>query len=184
MASNALKNVIQLRPEDDGMNIEGRLKLTDIIESTVDHTPLRHWTYVSGTNYSQSDNQYETPTYSITPTQTENLRLSIVGFVNARFLENSDDPGIRMYLQYYNSANSWATLGDTDNYFIGRWADRGSSNYLRSELSSSAELNVTASQLNGGQVKLRQIIIGHGGTSGDDLDVYNHGYRITEKAYW
>jgi len=184
MASNAFKNARQLRPNDTGMTIDGRLELSDIIKTTVDHTPIRKWSWTSDSNYSQSDSQYETPTYAFTPIETTNKRFTVTAWGNCRYLENTDDTGVRMYVQYYNSSNVWTTIGSSDNYAIGRYADRGSSNYLRATLYNTFEWNIASSMLNGGQVKLRQVWVGHGGTSGDDLDLYLHGYEVTEKAYW
>lgn len=159
MASNALKKVIM---------------------HTSTYTPIRTWEWRSSANYSQTDSAYETPAYSSTPTATSGIRYIINAWAIARYLENSDDPGIRMYLQYRNSSGAWTTFGDTDGYLQARYADRGTANYIRGSISHSAGLNISSGSVYSGSVNLRQVFTGAGGTDTDDLDVYGHGYYITE----
>ena len=162
MASNALKKVIL---------------------HTLDYTPIRTWEWSSSINYSQSDSQYETPAHVSTPTSLSGIKYVINAWANARYIEDSNDPGIRMVLEYRHSSGDWTPFGDTDGVLQARYEDRGSANYIRGTISHTAQLTPQSSTLYSGTINLRQVITGAGGTVTDSLDVYAHGYHITEVRY-
>ena len=123
--------------------------------------------------------------------KTNNYHLILHLVVGGRFLEDSDDPGWRAYLQYYNNTTSTFTnVTATDVYHRARYADRGVDNYIHGSFSMTTKVGFTPDAIryassghtyeNYGLFRIQ--VSGHGGTAGDDLDVYFHSLSITECA--
>ena len=113
------------------------------------------------------------------------FRFVLTATGNARYVENTDDPGFEPIIQLYNFGTAaWANFSDSDNIIQGRWTDRGSSNYLRTGYHITTNLRQVTTgdyveSYSSNILRVRINIAGVGGTSGDDLDAYYNAYTLT-----
>lgn len=215
--SGTRTGVIQAKTNGDlnlvGKQSSGANGVLDLSDNVLVNLPqdyvLQNTTFASQTNVSSSDTTIALPQESSSGTggnswyafklsdhdapvkKTNNYHLILQVNVGGRYLEDSDDPGWRTYLQYYNNSNStWTNLNPIDVYHRARYQDRGIDNYIHGSfvLITKVGFNPTALRYaapgntyeNYGLFRIQ--VSGHGGTAGDDLDVYFHSLSITECA--
>ena len=113
------------------------------------------------------------------------FRFKLTATGNARYVEDSDDPGFEPHLQIYRwDTAAWVNFSDTDNIHNGRYADRGSSNYNRQGYHVTTNLRqvVTGQYMesySSSTLRCRMYFTGHGGTGNDDLDAYYNAWTLT-----
>lgn len=137
-----------------------------------------------------------TGTVTFTPTNigTGLVQFIIYGTCCARYLENSDDPGFNVQVEYYNSSSTWTTFPDqTATSFAsrGRWADRGSANYLEGTVPFLVGVTGATAVTGGGfnvsdylspsnNIQVRLTVTGEGGTATPDVDIFYCTYVYME----
>lgn len=112
--------------------------------------------------------------------------LTINCFYTGRYLENSDDPGFYVQLQYLNSSGVWTNFPGqtTDSGVIrGRWADRGTANYVQATVALSTDYELISSILDNtgnGTVTFRTTSTGLGGTATATITLYQAEFNVSE----
>jgi hypothetical protein len=103
-------------------------------------------------------------------------RIYVTANANARYVENSDDPGISMKIQYsYDGGTVWTALGDSVVH-QNRFADRGTANYNRGTLVYTAGINGHGND----SIMFRMWVYDAGGTATSTKTIYNASFLFQE----
>lgn len=209
-ARNSAKLINKLTPTASGLNMTGTLDVssnlvcqsnitlsgTSVITGGVNFSMVRKVHELNNSTPATSSSSvlnYDDSTITLTSPYADDgtnksYRILIEAYGNARYLEDSDDPGFEPIMQLYNyQTAAWVNISDVDNEHRARWADRGSDNYNRqgyyisNNLADISTLNYVESYASP-VIRMRINIAGVGGTAGDDLDAYYNHFRIWEFA--
>lgn len=149
---------------------------------------LNNSTSASSTNSTlEYDDSSVVLLYPTSDTGTDKtFNICVEAYGNARYIEDSDDPGFEPHLELYNYVTaSWAVVSDSDNVHNARYADRGTQNYNRqgyyisNNLQSVSTSNYIESYATP-TLRMRVRHTGAGGTGNDQLTGYYNHFRITE----
>lgn len=134
--------------------------------------------------YDDSSVVLQYPTSDTGTDKTFNICVEAYG--NARYIEDSDDPGFEPHLELYNYVTAaWVVVSDTDNVHNARYADRGTGNYYRTgyHISNNLQSVSTANYIESyatPTLRMRVRFAGVGGEVTDTLNGYYNHFRITE----
>jgi len=163
------------------------------IVETENLRPINMQTKVDATNYTSTTSSLYTGDVSFTPQRT-NSRFNLIVFASIRYVENSDDPGAYFRTYYYNNSDVSTIFPNqpTDAAYIrGRYADRGSANYIYGTpgtIVTHDGTDTTGGFLtsdftdSSGNVRVRILVNGVGGTATDTLNCYDVKYMFIESA--
>lgn len=162
------------------------------VDETQNLRPINIQAFFDSANISSSSSSLYSNRITYTPQRTDSY-LNFIATATGRYLENSDDPGWYGRLYYLNSSGVDTVFPSqaTDTfYFRGRFADRGSSNYVMgtpttvaANPADSTGGYLTSSYLtSSNNVQIRVRLNGVGGTSTDDLDLYGFEIIVIESV--
>lgn len=177
----------RLEIDAEGVELFGRVRHNE----TENLRPINIEGRRDATNVTSSSSSLYSAIQTFTPQRTDsywNVHIDVTG----RYLENTDDPGFYVRIYYYNNSDVLTLLPGqvTDSGVArGRWADRGSSNYIQNTVGVKG-INTTTNggfltsdyRNSSGDVQIRCRLQGVGGSSGDDLDFYHADYMFIESS--